>query len=324
MTIRRILCAAGAGVLGAVIAGCGASEPSAPDDSAGSGAAWRLNAGGSAHASAFQALQYYPNTITVNEGDTVTWTFAALEPHTVTFLGTGQATPPPPTAKGALAPAGSATYDGSTFTSSGRIANGFSYSLRFTKRGTYTYYCVFHQPEMQGTIIVHAKGTAYPFTEDGYSTQATTQVANDLATAAAAVTLFPYAAGGTHVAAGIAPGLSSGPPARVTVNRFLVDSNVDDSTTTIPVGASVTRTNQANNSPHTVTFPVAGSPLPELPGDPFTPPMGGSTYDGSAVTNSGVLNAGQSYTLTFTKAGTYVYYCLFHDQEGMQGTVIVQ
>jgi plastocyanin len=52
--------------------------------------------------------------------------------------------------------------------------------------------------------------------------------------------------------------------------------------------------------------------------------MGGSTYDGTQVTNYGVLGAGQSYSLTFTKAGTYVYYCLFHDGEGMAGSIVVQ
>lgn len=80
----------------------------------------------------------------------------------------------------------------------------------------------------------------------------------------------------------------------------------------------------SSNEPHTVTFPVAGQALPPLPGDPFTPPIGGSTYDGSSITNSGVMNPGGSYSLTFTKAGTYTYMCLFHDAFGMIGTVVVK
>jgi plastocyanin len=324
MNERLISLAAGA-ALATLLAACGGSTTNSnlptPASTAGQ---WRLNAGGSAHAQAFQGLQFYPSTITVDAGDTVTWTFASVEPHTVTFLGAGQATPPPPTDPSAPKPAGGSTYDGSTYTSSGFIAAGFSYSLKFNKPGTYAYYCLLHQPEMAGTVIVNAAGTPYPFTEDAYSSQAVAQSSSDLQTAAQSVAQFPYTPGGTHIAAGISSGLSGSSPAHATVNRFLVDTNVDDSTIAVPVGTTVTWTDQSNNALHTVTFPVAGQPLPALPGDPFTPPMGGSTYDGTQVTNSGVLKPGQSYSLTFTKAGTYTYYCLFHDGEGMAGTIVVQ
>lgn len=313
-----------AGVLGVLLASCGASTSPSTGTSSSGAAQWRLNAGGSSHAEAYQALQFYPKTITVDAGDSVTWTFPAAEPHTVTFLGTGQAAPPPPSDPNNAKPAGGSSYDGSTYTSSGFIAMGYGYTLTFTKPGTYRYYCLIHQPEMEGTVVVNARGTSYPFMEDAYSSQATAAVATDIQSAAAAVSQFPYTSGEAHVAAGISPGLAAGTPANAVVNRFIVDTNVDDSTVTIPVGGTVTWTNQSNNAPHTVTFPIAGQPLPTLPGDPFTPPMGGSTYDGTQVTNSGVLGAGQTYSLTFTKAGTYVYYCLFHDGEGMAGTVVVQ
>ena len=309
----------------AMLTACGGNAtPAAATAPAATTAQWRLNAGGSAHSEAYQALAFFPSTITVDAGDTVTWTFPSAEPHTVTFLGAGQATPPPPSDPDNAKPAGGATYDGSTFTSSGFIAFGYSYSLKFTKPGTYTYYCLIHQPEMAGTVVVNPAGTAYPFDEDAYSSQAVAQTATDIQAAAQSVAQFPYTPGGAHIAAGISPGLAAGAPSAAIVNRFIVDTNVDDSTVTIPVGATVTWTNQSNNAPHTVTFPVAGQPLPSLPGDPFAPPMGGSTYDGTQVTNSGVLGSAQSYSLTFTKAGTYVYYCLFHDGEGMAGTVVVQ
>ncbi len=312
-----------AAVAAVLLSACsGASVPGSP--AAGGGTQWRLNAGASGHSAAFQGLQFYPKTITIDAGDTVTWTYAGPEPHTVSFLGSGQATPPPPSDPSAPRPAGGATYDGSTYTSSGYIAGGYSYSLTFTKPGTYAYYCLLHQPEMQGTVIVNAAGAAYPYDEDSYSREAVTQSSADLNAAAAAVASFPYAPGGTHLSAGIAPGLAASAPANETVSRFLADTNVDDSTITIPAGTTVSWTNQSNNAPHTITFPAAGQPLPALPGDPFTPPMGGSTYDGTQVTNSGVLQPGQTYSLTFTRAGTYVYYCLFHDQEGMQGTIVVQ
>lgn len=318
-SIGLLTCAA---ALAALLASCG--QQPVPGGVATPSTQWRLNAGASSGAEAYQGLQYYPGTITVNAGDTVNWTFPSNEPHTVTFLGAGQASPPPPTDPSAPKPAGGQTYDGSTYTSSGFVAGGFSYSLKFTKAGTYTYYCLLHQPQMQGLIVVNRAGTAYPFTEDGYSTQAVSSANADLQAASDSVSSFPYAPGGTHLAAGISPGLAGGAPAKSTVMRFLVDSNVDHSTTVVAAGTTVTWTNQSNNAPHTITFPIAGQPLPALPGDPFTPAMGGPTYDGTQVTNSGVLFPGQSYSLTFTKAGTYVYYCLFHDGEGMQGTIVVQ
>lgn len=56
--------------------------------------------------------------------------------------------------------------------------------------------------------------------------------------------------------------------------------------------------------------------------------MGGPTYDGTAITSSGVLPPVPgigTYSLTFTKAGTYQHNCLIHDDDsGMIGTVIVQ
>lgn len=50
---------------------------------------------------------------------------------------------------------------------------------------------------------------------------------------------------------------------------------------------------------------------------------GGKTYDGSGYTNSGILGPTQSYALTFTKAGTYQYRCLIHDDQGMLATITV-
>jgi uncharacterized protein (TIGR03118 family) len=80
---------------------------------------------------------------------------------------------------------------------------------------------------------------------------------------------------------------------------------------------------------HTVTFPVAGQPIPDfiLPNFSINPvaaaPAGGSVYNGTDFFSSGVLSPGQNYTLTFTNPGTYDYLCLIHDEMGMKGKVIV-
>jgi plastocyanin len=80
---------------------------------------------------------------------------------------------------------------------------------------------------------------------------------------------------------------------------------------------------------HDIIF-TNGAPAPEFvqPGPDgvfFNPaatmPVGGSTYDGSAMVGSGLLNKGDTYSLTFAKAGTFTYLCAIH--LGMGGTVNV-
>src|SRR4029077_11772774 len=110
----------------------------------------------------------------------------------------------------------------------------------------------------------------------------------------------------------------------------------------ISVGESVTWTNQDIDAPHTVTFGV------ELPGPPGAPP-GFLPYGGTSIAsasdqvNSGFLISQElidylnvsslippgfvvtrQATFTFTKAGTYHYFCALHDFLGMQGTIIVR
>ena len=98
---------------------------------------------------------------------------------------------------------------------------------------------------------------------------------------------------------------------------------------TIHAGDTIVWTQMNFMMIHTVTFPVAGQPIPEfiLPDFSINPvaaaPAGGSVYNGTDFFNSGILSPGQNYTLTFTKPGTYDYLCLIHDEMGMKGKVIV-
>ncbi|MDQ6930441.1 MAG: plastocyanin/azurin family copper-binding protein [Candidatus Eremiobacteraeota bacterium] len=282
--------------------------------------AWQIGAGGSAQAEALQALDFYPNAITINEGDTITWLDPTTEPHTISIPPAGAMPPPGPPQP----PVGGNVFDGAAYVSSGFLPTGVAYSVKFTKAGTYKYYCLIHQPEMSGTIVVQPAGSALPKSQGDYSAAGQADLAVDINASLVSVSAFPYSAGGNHLAAGIAPNLAAGPPSQGTVMRFLDAPTLGTAPVnlTVAAGASVTWTNQSNNSPHTVTFPVAGQTPP--PGPPDIPAAGGSSYDGTVFTNSGVMPPGASYTLTFTKAGTYTYYCLFHAGEGMTGTVTVQ
>lgn len=288
---------------------------------------WTVDAGASRRDGALQALAFASDTIVIDAGDSVTWTSASI--HTVSFLAPGQdplTTPPPPTATGGN------SVDGTTFVSSAVLGPGQTYTLTFPKAGTFVYYCLLHPPEMQGKIIVQAAGTPYPHPQGFYTGQGNQEANNFLSQAQNAIQLFPFTPDGTTVAAGISPGLSSLPPSNASVWRFLDERNLD-STITIPVNTTVTWINETNNEPHTVTLPVAGQPLPPLPGDPFTPKMGivingVNIYDGTQVTNSSPFGTAvgfptNSYSLKFTTRGTFKYFCLFHDEFGMEGTVVV-
>lgn len=280
---------------------------------------WQIASGASSEAEALQALDFYPNTITISAGDTITWNNSTSIPHTVSIPPAGQVPSPGPPQP----PVGGNVFDGTSYVSSGFMAAGGTYSVRFTTPGTYKYYCLVHQPEMVGTIIVLPTGSALPQTQSAISTLAQADMTVDLNAASASLATFPYPSGGPHLAAGIAPGLAAGPPSQSTVMRFL-DGTTLASAITIVAGTTITWTNQSNNVPHTVTFPIAGQAPPAGPPDKV-PPAPGATYDGRALRNSGTMRPGASYSLTFTTPGSYAYYCLFHDGPGgMVGTVIVQ
>lgn len=299
----------------ASLAGCSSGAVSLAPPPAGP-QTWQLQAGGSAQSEAFQTADYYPNAITIDEGDAITWTNPAIEPHTVAIPPPGQALPAgPPQPK-----VGGNIFDGTSYISSGFFNAGATYTVTFTKAGTYKVFCLIHQPEMVATIVVQPAGTQRPKTQAALTAAGAADFAVDINAAAASLLAFPYAPNGTTLAAGIEPGAPNGPPAQSSVVRFLHGTTLD-ATTTIPVGTTLTWHN-ISQFPHTVTFPIAGQPAP--PGDPAQPATGGTTYDGTALVNSGVIAPGASFALTFTKAGTYTYYCLFHDDEGMIGTVVVQ
>ena len=92
--------------------------------------------------------------------------------------------------------------------------------------------------------------------------------------------------------AGISPGLGAPPPTAASVVRFLDGDSVSDTSVTIAAGSTVTWTNRDSNLPHTVTIAAAGAQFPQM--DPFSPPSGGTTYDGSTLVNSGPLFPGQA------------------------------
>lgn len=300
--------------------------PNLPAQAAHSPRAWHVVAGGATPDSAVTNMSFYPSTITIDVGDSVTWTMVG-DAHTVTFLsGAPQPSALSPTA---AVPAGGPTYDGTGFVNSGivpPVPGHNTYTLTFTQAGTFPYVCLLH-PGMVGTVIVQPAGTPYPMTQAQYDEAGAVASQQDLAAGvalmdSATTTTSSNANGSTNyqVLAGDSVGNSS-------VMRFLPN------TLTISAGDSVTWTNPDMMDPHTVTFAPDGK-YPDFPSPQALAPAGGSTYDGTTFTNSGlIVPAGSpgypgvptvtSYTLTFTKPGVYTYHCVLHDSNGMIGKIVV-
>ncbi len=77
-----------------------------------------------------QGFAFQPESVTVNEGDTVTWTNEDGATHT-------------------------ATADGGSFDTGHISGSGGTASVTFATAGTFTYHCAIH-PSMTGTIVVAA------------------------------------------------------------------------------------------------------------------------------------------------------------------------
>src|ERR1035437_8097476 len=274
---------------------------------------WQVSVGQETRNDAIQGMAFLPGTVWINQGDKIIWTAKAGEIHTVTFLATGQPLSQPfnPSDLQQLLPQGGSHYDGVSYYNSGVLTDesdsGFpshtTYRLTFDKTGEFTYYCLVHGVMMKGLVHVRPAGTHYPFTQEQYNDQATVQKASILR-----------------------DGYRLWAETRKDATRHLVFVGADDGTAmvmrfiednvTIRVGSSVTFVNSGMAAPHTVTF---GPEQPNI----FVPYGDRTNFTGQQL-NSGILTPGTSFTVTFTKAGTYHYICGLHDYLGMTGTVKVK
>ncbi|HEY8742768.1 MAG TPA: plastocyanin/azurin family copper-binding protein, partial [Chloroflexota bacterium] len=257
-----------------------------------------VQAGAGSADNAAQAFQFYPSTLTIDAGDSVTWKDGSGLIHNVSF-GTAPATLPPP------APVPGTSFDGTGFVSSGRIHPGAAYTLTFPKAGTYNYVCRLHQPAMKATLVVQPAGTPYPAGQSSYAPSGDPRLpaalaAGQAALAAQKVTSTAAAGGATSYAqnAGFGDGKSFG------LLRFGAHQ------LTVHTGDTVVWTQNDPDEVHTVSFLDNGKDVDFLTDPAAHQPAGGSVYSGSGFFNSGVLMPGKSYALTFNTPGTYAYQCL--------------
>lgn len=305
-------------------------------------ATWKVAIGGETPDHGIQAQVFAPGTITIHAGDTVTWTMAAVFDHTVSFLsGAKQPDPVVPQQGGKFlfnplvtAPQGGATYDGKGMASSGFLHLKGSYSLTFTKPGRYAYLCLLHRG-MTGTVVVLPPGKKLPATQADLDRFGARQVKGALAAGRSLLTGTKWSAiKGTKGTAYISPMVGTLPGA-ASVIRFVPEA------LTIKVGDTVQWVMRDPIELHTITFsggdqpPDLVTPEPQPQGPPrlyFTPKtvvrIGGPAQVGGGFNNSGFMAfdapGPRTYSLTFTRPGTYTYWCVVHVPQGMKGVINVE
>lgn len=300
---------------------------------------WFVTVGVQTSSGAFSGMAFTPREVFVKQGDTIVWTVGAKEIHTVAF-GAPPADTDNESAEGITnpilntfeeaielfaKPAGGQSFDGVSYHNSGIMtttpaASGFPqaiqrYSLTINAPvGAYTFYCLVHGPMMSQIVHVIPNSQAYPFTQMQYNAQAEQQRERIFAQGKAELARTLDDLPGNVVYAG--PKVSIG---QADVMRFI------RTTTTIKVNRTVTFSN-VSMDPHTVTIGADQS----IPGGGILPFGDLNNVKQGESVSSGLFGAGfsslglpTSVTFRFTQPGVYHFHCIFHDYEGMVGTIIV-
>jgi len=278
---------------------------------------------------------YAPGDVTILVGDSVKFTTASDEPHTIT-IGTGPAgvpppewpetgfagTVPPPPATATL----TATYNGTGFLNT-FLWKGSTATVTYTSPGAFGVICAIH-PGMAGTVNVVASGVTTTQAEADTKAAATRTAilgaVDSLEQATTAqVTETKRSDGTSHwdiFTNSIQPPgpQSGGGTGFLELMRFVPPS--------LSIGAGDT-VKWTATAPHTVTFPATGQDPTTI--DPFgTPATTKTVYDGTSLYNSALLATGapgvpSTFELTFPSPGTFSYVCALHQFLGQTGRIVV-
>ena len=308
---------------------------------------WQAQVGAHGSNVGNEALAFLPNEFWIHAGDSVQFTFATNELHTVSFLTVGQLRPPPYNSFGknggvfigcpGVTPDGSSFDNSTCVTSDVTTTPGTTYTVNFPSTGNFRLVCLIHE-RMTGAIHVLPVSQTLPYDQAFYDEQANREK-NKLLSIASALERRGDAQGKDTRKGKITTGAEAitadgGGSQQAQVDRFFGD------TTFVRVGDTVEWTNTSASLAHTVTF--GDEPLNVIP------PSTGLTQDSDGVlhatisspndqVNSGFLAIlgqeaiGQAETppdptrfrVTFTAPGIFKYICSLHDFLGMKGRVIV-
>jgi plastocyanin len=113
-------------------------------------AQWNATIGAQSPDLGRQGLAFLPNEIWIHAGESITWSMAANEAHTVTFLANGQ--PRPPFAVGCPGfSTDPASFDGTTCATSALLFKGDQFTVVFPVAGNFKLVCLVHA-DMTGTM----------------------------------------------------------------------------------------------------------------------------------------------------------------------------
>lgn len=252
----------------------------------------------------------------------------------------GQGTPIIPAIVG-LGSGSGKSYDGTQELGSGfpTGAKPKPFVVKFPKAGTYTYYCVLH-PGMKGTVTVLAKSKAVPSAKaDAKRVEA--QIAKGIAALKRADKQKPAAntvvAGPDNKSAVLYRFTPSALNAKVNTPITLTMSSgtSEDHTFTFANDLKAARKaadatfigplpGTGTNGPPTLAFDPKWALSTEAPGKPI---VVDGTNHGDGLVNSGVLDGDsktpfpQKVTVSFSKPGTYSFFCAIHTD--MTGKITV-
>ena len=293
-------------------------------------AQWNATIGAQSADLGRQGLAFLPNEMWIHSGDSVTWTMATDEPHTLTFLTAGQVRLPFSVGCPGFS-ASPASFDGSTCISTPPLGKGQTFNVTFPAAGNFKLVCLFHE-NMTATVHVLDPSQTLPHNQAFYDRQARTE---RIALIADRDDMDSMDHGSASVITGGGEVIATaGGSDTLSVMRF------KHAEITIHAGETVEWTNLDPITPHTITFGIEpANPIPPSPN--VTADADGALHatltSTSDSAHSGFIQAAPQdriglpqsplgatrFRVTFTKSGSYPYICALHDGLGMKGRVRV-
>ena len=306
---------------------------------------------------------FFPGKPTVRVGDTVTWKQNSDDAHTVTFLskegipdfalpipggGPDELMINPQIAFPTRFPESPVeTYDGTNYINSGLMSKepqgppgtppNDTFSLTFTETGVFPYICFIHGPLMSATVVVVPAGSPAATPPEqveaaGKKGPETILERIDRARQQAEEVRMEPGPNGTDFWF-VRAGANDVDDPRAQIHEFFPADLTIKSGDTVVWGAS--------SDVHTITFnpnppdPESVVPIPQGEGPPILalnpqvsmPAKPAEVFDPAQYFNSATIGplgfSGASWALTFEKPGTFEYFCVFHGELRMEGTITV-
>lgn len=241
---------------------------------------WHATVGAQNHDKGRQALAFLPNEIWIHAGDSITWTFAVDEFHTVSFLQPAQIRPPFAVGCPGTTPNDS-SFNGSTCVNSGPLTTPGSFTVMFPTAGNFKLVCLVHE-NMTGVVHVLDSSQPLPHDQAFYDRLAAAE-ARDLITDTDHSQSQSIAdlSSSNNVTAGIGEIVATaGGSQTLSIVRFI------QTTTVIHVGETVEWASSDPVTPHTVTFGAE-------PANPI-PPSGNVTVDADGALHAVISSPSDS------------------------------